>query len=679
MSKIKWFVILSAILFAAAGMSQEPTQESDSSKKEDTKKTEPQAKTPGGDQKEKKAEEPKMDVVVTASRFEKPAVEVAKSIEVKDRKKISSEGDKTLSEVLVNSPGMFVTQTGGFGGETGIYMRGAQTDQVLVMIDGIEANDPMSLGRSAQAELFTLPGVDRVEILQGPASALYGSDAEAGVINIITARPRGGPGANLYLEGGSFNTYQEMGEFYVGRPNYYADFSVEDFQTEGISTASSRLGNDERDGYKNLSFSLKGGGKPASWLELDLVGKAISSETELDTVNLVTGLPEDDPNYTTDGTQYYTGASAVVTTGDFKQTLAAQYAYHLRNYNDDPDDAHPNTSMNGDYESDLRKASWQGEFSPNLENKFVAGLEYQDESGESTIKGDGDYGPYVDEFPRTMLVTRSAFALWDFHTLQYGFMAGGRADSSDQFGNHPTGEFSGYLQPLKQGPKLRAGVGTGFKAPSLFQLYGFVGGFQVGNPGLKPEKSESWEAGLDQEFFDGDLKLGVTYFDVRYTDLIVWDNLVYAYNNVDSVRAPGWEASMVAKPLPTLAVSLGYTFVDARDAETHEKLIRRWGEKYSFGLDWKPVPKLELYLWGIYRGATEDELFQMYEEKRVQLDPYTVVSADLKYQLQNNLALNLRAINIFDEQYYDVYGYGTMPQTFYAGVSYNLEGQAAKQ
>jgi len=680
MKKLKIFLIAFGLIWAGISFTQEQNQ--DQSKQEEKKEAPAKAEEPKQEKteppKQAKPEEMKMDIVVTASRFEKPAEEIAKSVVLVKKKELESQGVKTLSEALANTPGVITTQTGGYGGETGIYIRGGLTEQVLIMVDGIEANDPMALGRSAQAELFAMPGVDRVEILQGPASALYGSDAEAGVINIVSERPRGGPGADFYLEGGSFDTYQELGEFYLGRSRYFADFSVGNFSTSGISTASERMGNDERDGYKNLTFSLKAGGQPASWLELEGVGKAISAKTDLDTVNLFTGLPEDDPNYTAKSTIYLSALSGNIYTGDFKQKLEFQYADHLRVYDDDPDQAHPNTSMEGDYKSNLRKLSWQGEYTPDLVNRLVLGLEYQDESGKSDVKGTSDFGPYQDEFDRKTLLTRSAFLLWDHHQKAYGFLAGGRADDNEQFGNYTTGEFSGYFQPIEIGPRIRASYGTGFKAPSLYQLYGTVGGFQVGNPELDPEESESWEVGLDQELFDGKVKLSATYFEVRYSDLIVWDNLTYSYNNIAEARANGWEAGILAKPIASLDLNGSYTFVDARDQETGEKLIRRWGEKYGFGLAFRPIQKIELNLWGIHRGETEDQIFEMFAEKRVEMEPYTVVNAGAKWQARDDLALNFRAENIFDEEYYEVYGYGTMPQTFYLGVSYNLEAKAGK-
>jgi len=661
MKTIKIILIAFGLVWASMIFSQEQTQ---SQEKNDEQKQE--------ETNQQKNEEPKIDVVITASRFEKPTSEVAKSVTVSDKEELKTSGDKTLSEVITRTPGAMITQTGGYGGETGIYIRGGKTEQVLVLVDGIEANDPMGIGRVASAELLPVSGVERVEILRGPASALYGSDAESGVINILSERPHGGPGGNFYLEGGSFDTYQELGEFYIGRSNYFADFMLSNFSTSGISSASDKLGNDERDGYQNLSFSLLGGGKPASWLELEAVGKAIYAKTDLDTVNLLSGLPEDDPNYTADSRIYLSRVTGTILTGDFKQKLEFQYTDHLREYKDETDELHPNTEMEGDYQSWLSKLIWQGEYTPDLQNKLVLGAEYQEESGESDVSGTSDWGPYEDKFDRRNLITRSALLLWDHHQEKYGFLAGGRADQNDQFGNHSTGEVSAYIQPIKAGPRLHASYGTGFKAPSLYQLYGNVGGFQVGNPDLKPEQSQSWEVGLDQQLFDERLKLSGTYFEVEYTDLIVWDNLLYQYNNIDKARAPGWEAEILAKPIPSLELSVSYSFVDARDEKTDEKLIRRWGEKYGFGLAWNPIKQLKFNVWGIHRGETEDEIFEMFQEKRIELKPYTVVNAGINWQATDDLALNFRAENIFNEDYYEVYGYGTMPQSFYAGVSYNL-------
>ena len=193
MKKLGYFLLTLLILCAAPAIAQD--QKEAPAKKLKTKKpaVKPQVKA-------EKKEEPKMDVVVTASKFEKPTEEIAKSVEVSKKKEIEAKGEQSLAEVAADQPGVITTRSGGEGGGTGIYIRGGNTDQVLVLVDGIEANEPMSYGRGSDPDVLAMPGVDQVEILEGPASALYGSDAEAGVINIITRRPPNGLAASLFLK-----------------------------------------------------------------------------------------------------------------------------------------------------------------------------------------------------------------------------------------------------------------------------------------------------------------------------------------------------------------------------------------------------------------------------------------------------------------------------------------------
>ena len=617
--------------------------------------------------------ESEITVVVTATRTKKKKSEVGKSMEIIDHKEIESHGYKTLSEALVNSVGIFINRNGGVGTSSGVYLRGSKTEQILVMIDGIEINEPMGLGRSAQMEQITFPGIDHIEIIRGPASTLFGSDASAGVINIITKKPGLGKGVRFYLEGGSFETYQERAEFYLGKDRYFANFAVNNFSTQGISSADERLGNKERDGHQNLSFSLNAGVDITKSLKLNVVGRASQSETELDAINSLSGLPEDDPNYKQNCFYYLAGLKLGIDSDNFKQKLNFQYANLSRSYKDEPDELHPNTSMDGQYLSYYEKASWQGELIGDVHNTLIFGIEYQEEAGKSEIEGTSDFGPYQDEFKKKSLITRSGFLFWDFHYPKYGFVAGARADHSSQFGGYQTGEFSGYFQPFALGPRFRLNLGTGFKSPSLYQLYGTMGGFQVGNPELEPEESWSWEIGLEQELFEEKIQIQVDYFNTLYANLIEWDNLSYSYQNIARAKAKGWEGNLQVKPLTNLRLGISYTFVDARDAQTGEKLIRRWGEKYGFEINWRPIEKLELNLWGIHRGKTEDQIFEMFTEKRVELDPYTVVNASINWRIWKSIKLNFRAENIFDEKYYEVYGYGTIPQTFYLGISYNYE------
>lgn len=656
-------IVLAALLLSGLLLAQpkdEPKQERKDAKQEQSSKTESQQK------------EQQVDVVVTPSRYEKDAGELTRELEVTKKPEMESKGAKTLSEVVADTPGVITTQTGGYGGQTGIFIRGGQSEQVLVLVDGIEVNDPMMLGRSAAAELLSLPGVDRVEILEGPASSLYGSDAEAGVINLITSRPQQGQGLRLAFEGGSFDTYHEQLEAYYSLPNFYIDLAGAEFDTTGISSASSELGNHERDGYHNLGFSLKTGGKPTNWLELEAVGRIIDARTELDTVNLESGLPEDDPDYLVKSRLYLAALRASILTGDWKNKLEFQYAANNRDYKDETDELHPLTSMDGYYDGALSKFIYQADYTPDPANKLVMGAEYQDEMGKSDVEGTSDYGPYEDKFSKKTLATTSGFILWDHHQKTYGFMAGGRGDENEKFGAATTGEFGAYFQPWEPGPKFRAHVGTGFKAPSLYQLYGEVGGFKVGNENLSPETSSSWEAGFDQQLFDKKIILSATYFDTSYRDLIVFDSLTYGYNNVDKARAPGWEAEIKISPTDNLDMKASYCFVDARDAETDEKLIRRWGEKYTWGIDYRPVRQLELYLWGIHRGSTPDQVFALYGEESKHLKPYTLLNFSAKWQVNEQLAADFRVINIFNEEYFEAYGYGVMPLTFYGGLSYNI-------
>jgi len=623
---------------------------------------------------QEKNEDLTVDVVVTPSRYEKPAGEVVREVEVVNKKEMDSKGDKTLSEVIADTPGVVSTRSGGYGGTTTVSIRGSKTEQVLVMIDGIKINDPMSTGGEAAAELISLPGVSRVEVLKGPASSLYGSDAEAGVINLISSRPRLGQGARLFFEGGSFTTYNEVLEGWFARPDYYISLSGGQFDTEGISAADSRKGNHERDAYHNTNFGIRGGGRPADWLELELVGRIINTNTEIDTLNMTTGLPEDDPNYEVSGQTLLAAGRAIIFTGALKHRLEYQYATHERVYDNAPDKLHPYDTDNSEYYGELRKAVYQAEFSPTTSDKLVLGAEWQDEAGSNEIKGESQWGPYDSELEKKSVYTQSAFALFDHHQSQFGVMAGGRGDNNESFGYHTTGEGGFYLQPFEWGPRLRAHAGTGFKSPSLDQLYGRSSWGVYGNQNLQPETSVSWEIGLEQALLDRRVLLSATWFDTYYKNMIIYALPIGPYENLGEARAPGWEAELRLKPVDSLEMKASYSFVDARDSESGEQLFRRWGERYTFGVDYCPVKQIEMSLWGVHRGSAPDQ----YSTTKLRLDPYTVVNFSTKWRPSDQLAVSFRVDNIFDQEYYEVYGYGVMPLTFYGGMSWELGTLASK-
>jgi vitamin B12 transporter len=621
------------------------------------------------------------EVVVSATRTEKPADEVAGTITVITAEELKEEGEETLEDALRRVPGLDIVRTGGSGGDASIFIRGGRGEHTIVLVDGVEINDPMSTSRAAHPSLIALDGIERIEVIRGPTSPLYGSDALAGVVHIITRRGEGSPGFGLSLEGGSFNSSKESGEVFgrMGKFSWYGAFS--NFDTDGISSADRENDNTERDAYHLQSAEARLGIDPAEWISLDLTFRGYNSKTELDAFDYLEGIPEDDPNYSTTNTSYFAGLGTEIFLWDGKwhQRIITAQANHRRDLEDEKDDDHPGDSLDYTYLGDSLQMTWQNDFDLNPQNRFSLGLDYREESGEYEGEGESIYGKYEDEFERETSIIRSSFAQWDFHRRDAGLVVGARSDHHDEYGYYNTYRIGGTCLLEATDSRFRASWGTGFRAPSLFQrYYTFIPGAPRPPGEIVPEKSESWELGLVQSLIDDRLRFSATYFDALYEDMIDWDSVTWTYINIAEATSRGYEFGLDYRPWDQLELALDYSVVDARDRETDDPLIRRAGEKYSAALSYAPTKRARIHISALHVGERDDLAFIMGEEKRIELDPYTLVNAGFRYFLKDRLSLSLRGENLLDEHYQEAHGYGTIPMTFYAGVNYTFQAEAGQ-
>jgi vitamin B12 transporter len=317
------------------------------------------------------------ELVVTATKVETPAKEVGSSITVITKRQIEEQQQSTVLDVLRSVPSLDIVQSGGLGRTTSVFIRGADSEHTLVLIDGVEMNDPISAGRSFDFANLTTDNIDRIEILRGPQSTLYGSDAIGGVINIITKTGEGKPDGFFSVEGGSLKSFREAGGFYGGnkRIRYSLGFSRQD--TDGISAAGEKYGNTEKDGYGNTSVSGKLGITPAHNLNVDVIFRRIDAKADLDNNG---GIGGDDPNSTTSSTEHYfrTQARLLLFHNIWDQKIGFSLTNNSRAYKNDVDAAHPNDSNQSSYDGNIYKFDWQNNFNIHRTNILTAGLETEE-------------------------------------------------------------------------------------------------------------------------------------------------------------------------------------------------------------------------------------------------------------------------------------------------------------
>jgi len=580
-------------------------------------------------------------------------------------KEIENKKAKTVLEVLRGVPGLDVVQTGGPGRLTRILIRGAKSEHTLFMIDGVEMNDPMEPGRSYDLSKLTVDNIERIEILRGPQSTLYGSDAIGGVINIITKKGEGKPKFFLSGEGGTYYTFREAAGLSGGTKWVNYSLSISRFDTKGFSAADKKYGNREKDGHENTSLSARLGFTPKENLEVDFILRYIDAKTDLDQGG---GRGKDDPNSVFDSRQLFfrTQGKLLLFSGLWEQKLGFSLSDHDRDYRDDKDAQHPYDSSRGFYDGKMWKVDWQHNLYLHKTNTLTFGVEYEKERGESEYSWESAWGPGKSVFPEKSANIKGLYIL-DKVALYESLFAtlGIRVDDHSRFGSETTYRIAPAYLFKKTGTKIKATYGTGFKVPSLYQLYAPATAWgPIGNENLKPEKSKGWDAGVEQYLFKDRLKLGATYFRNDFEDLIDFD-WAKGYVNIAKAKTEGAEIFASVRPIEDLTIGASYTYTDTEDKKTGKRLLRRPLRKGSLNLNYRFLNKGNANLDVIYVGKRDD--WAPYP-KRGEVGGYTLVNLAASYDIFKNIQVFGRVENLFDRKYEDVWGYGTPGLSLFGGI-----------
>ncbi|HOI44615.1 MAG TPA: TonB-dependent receptor [Candidatus Aminicenantes bacterium] len=613
------------------------------------------------------------DVVVTAARIETPAREVATSVTVISRSDLEAAQKTTVLEALKDLMGGSVVQSGGLGSAASLMLRGANSEHTLVLLDGVELNDPITPSRSYDLAHLDLDQVERIEVLRGPQSTLFGSDALGGVVNIITRKGEGRPKASLSLSSGSMNT--STGRLGVagssGRASYSLGLAV--IGSDGISAANSALpGNSERDGYKNLSFSSRLGYEPAKNLQVNLTTRYLRTRTDLDNFG---GPYGDDPN----SSQRYDSlfvkgeARGRFLNNRLESKLGLAFIRSDRRNDNPVDESHPYDLDKGSYQSTMAKLDWQNSLVLHASNTLTFGVEFEREAGKSEYESAGIWGPSLNVFPRQKTSGVGIYIQDQVRLAGSLFAAVGiRLDGHSRSGNALTYRIAPAYFIKETGTRFRLTLGTGFKSPSLYQLYAPPTAWgPIGNMQLKPEESIGWDAGIDQEWASGRLKAGATYFFNRFKNLVNFD-FVHGYVNVGRAETSGLEISGEAKPADHVALRASYTRLKAKDRDTGLDLLRRPKDKITAGLTARLFEKFNFHLGLVYSGRRDDLDFSSWTSARVTLPGYTLIDAALSFPISSKIEAYVRLDNILNRHYELIYGYGTPGFCACGGFKLNL-------
>ncbi|MGH7095674.1 MAG: TonB-dependent receptor plug domain-containing protein, partial [Stellaceae bacterium] len=577
---------------------------------------------------------------------------------------IQRKQERTLPEVLNDVPGLNVMQIGGPGGATSVYIRGANANQTKVLIDGIDVSDPSSPDETFDFSQILASDIARVEVLRGPASGLYGSDAIGGVVDIITKSGNGPPHAYGTLEGGSFNTFNQATGLSgsVGRFSYNLDFShyhsgATDVTPSGLVPPGRPLNPDY---YDNRTVSAKLGARLTSDFDVGAVLRYVDTDLDStsDDFSVFPPVPEAAPSYSRNHEFFARGFAHLVSFGGrFEQTVGFGFTGYWRNTLDPNPGALAFGDDPADYHGVREKLNWQGHLKLVPGEVLVLGAEHQIERLNNTN-------------PASAHVTNDAGFIELQSSLGERFFnsASVRFDDNGAFGGHPTfREAPAYLIP-ETGTRLKGSIGTGFKAPALDELYDSYPSYGFfANPNLKPETSLGYDAGFEQSLWAGMVKFGSTYFHNDISNLIEVNSTGTTYENIGQATTYGAENFISYKPWKKLTLRADYTYTMANDDITHTELERRPKHKVSLNARWQATRALSFSATAVYTGKWVD-INRDGTASGLFATPYTLVNLASTYDLGHGVSLFARINNLLDRHYQNPIGFQHQGFGVFAGV-----------
>ncbi|HHK40812.1 MAG TPA: TonB-dependent receptor, partial [Planctomycetaceae bacterium] len=495
------------------------------------------------------------DTVLSATSAPTRAEQVGSSVTVISGESIRRAGFQNAAEALRTIPGVNVVRQGNVGGLTSVFLRGANSQHTKVLLDGIPLNDPSGATRAFDFSLLTVDEIERIEILRGPQSVLYGSDAIGGVVNIITKRGEGPVQVRATGEGGSYGTGR--GTFHMSGGGSRAYFSIGGsyWDTDGFSSAARRLGNLEADGYKNGTIGGRFGWTPSDALSVDYVVRYVDADVEIDDFDFGTGLPTDNlirRNLTKTLWQRIQ-LQSVLWDGMFEQRVGLSLADY------DRFDTDPGLFVPPAFQGLSQTVDYQGSLQVTPHNVLSAGVVFYRETASSSFQskvGQEQLSAYVED----------QFQLADYW---YGTI-GVRWDDHSKAGTAQTYRFTNRIPLESLRAAIHGSIGTGFRAPALAENL-----FQYGNPNLRPEFSKGWDIGWQQRLWGDAFIVDATYFRNDFTNLIVFDFNTFSLENVGKARSHGVEVTAVWQPVESWRFTAAYTYDDTVDLDNNRQLYRR--------------------------------------------------------------------------------------------------------
>jgi len=603
-------------------------------------------------------------VIVSATRLPTPESQVASSVTVITAEDIAARQERSLPDILKDVPGLNVIRTGGPGGQAAVYMRGTNNNHTKVLVDGIDVSDPSSSNASFDFSQFLTQDIERVEVLRGPQSGLYGSDAIGGVINIITKSGQGPAQLQASAEGGSFETFNQTAGVRGSTEQFHYSANVEHFHSGATPVtplellAPGEVRND--DYYDNLTAATKLGYDVGQNFDVGLVARYTNAHLRVtgDDFSTFPSFPAAQQARSTTS-EYYGRATAhrVSFEGFLDQTLGVSYT-RKRTSTLEPDS--PQQSLDT---GERTKIDWQGALKFTPAHTLVLGAEHaRDSIGEPISAANNIDSGYAE------LQSRLLEGLYAAVNARY--------DKNDRFGGKVTYRVAPAYTIPGTGMKLKASVGSGFKAPTLSELFqSFPDFFFIANPNLRPETSTGYDLGVEQALVGQTLRVGVTYYSNRIRNLIVAapgpDGINLSYANIGRARTNGVESFAAYSPIEAVTLRADYTYTQATDDGTDQELLRRPKHKASLNAGWQATHALSLNATVLTLSSWIDGN-RDFSVPRLSAPGYTVVNLAASFDVNKHLSVFGRVDNLFDRHYQNPVGFLQPTVGAFAGIRAQL-------
>ena len=573
------------------------------------------------------------NITIRSTRIPAGAKDIGSSLYIISEDQIKARGFKDAIDAISSAPGVTSKQNGSFGGVGTIRIRGASSSQTLVLVDGVPVNDSSSPAGGYNFEYLNTSNIQSIEVLKGSQSTLWGSDAIGGVINIYTKQP----------ESTSFGASAEIGSFGLKRGSADINFagsnsrfrvSTSKTSVDGISKADEKDGNSEDDGFESESYSMSGS------IDLDsLILKGslsyMESQVEYDSYGFAKGVQDGDERSNTD--EFIGSISAFFDLFDDK----LQNSIFI-SQSDINRDYYSNGSFSFGAEGKRELIRYQGNIEVNEFNKIAFGLESEESKvdvDESTIDG--------------------SFLLYEFRpNSKITISTGIRNDDHEGFGSKTTRRISGTFKP-SDNLIIRSSWGEGFKVPTIFQSTYFCCGATSANSSIRPETSTSYDFGFELFFNEMNSTFSITYFDQDINDQINFSFGVGGYENIDKVNSEGFEIALDYQISKLMSLYLNYSYIDSVDGNG-SSLFYVAKDSGEAGLIYEPNNSFSGSIIARYNGSESSSYGK--------IDSWIRFDVNGSYKLSGTNELYFRIENLLDEEYQQIFGYGTPERSGIIGL-----------